>query len=137
MENKFTLEEEAIITFFAWSSGHDIEDISQEIREAIYPAINQLPETSKKMMYRMGGLMQLVFSGSNLSNNILLEEATQNAYFLSLVAPFIQKLDLNEELKNLYLDFANILIDMRINNKPSDLLQGQMELIVAKETTQS
>ena len=43
MENKLNKDDEAVIAFLAWSNGESIDDISQEMIDALYPTISQLP----------------------------------------------------------------------------------------------
>ena len=135
MENNLTKEDEAIIAFLAWSNGESIDDISQEMKDALYPTITQLPESSKRMCYRMGGVLQSVFESPDLSNKIWSEnEDVQKEYFLSLGESFVKNLNTNEELKNLYINFAKICADLRFGEDVTELLQEQMKLIVVNES---
>lgn len=135
MENKLTKDDEAVIAFLAWSNGESIDDISQEMKDALYPTVSQLPESSKRMCYRMGSVLQAVFESPDLSNAIWSEnEGVQKEYFLSLGESFVKKLNTNEELKNLYLDFAKSCADLRYGENVNEKIQEQMKLIVSKET---
>ena len=58
MENKLNEEEEGVIAFLSWSQGHNLADISQDLKNALYPTISQLPESSKRMCYRMGSILK-------------------------------------------------------------------------------
>ena len=135
MENKLNQEDESVIAFLAWSNGESIDDISQEMKDALYPTVSQLPESSKRMCYRMGGVLQAVFKSPDLSNPIWSEnEGVQKEYFLSLGAAFITTINTNKELKNLYLDFAKTCADLRYGENVIEKLQDQMKLIVSIET---
>ncbi len=135
MENKLTKDDEAVIAFLAWSNGESIDDISQEMIDALYPTVRQLPESSKRMCYRMGGVLQAVLKSPDLSNAIWSEnEDVQKEYFLSLGESFVKNLNTNEELKKLYLDFAKTCADLRYGENISEKIQDQMKLIVSKET---
>lgn len=135
MENKLTKDDESVIAFLAWSNGESIDDISQEMIDALYPTVRQLPESSKRMCYRMGGVLQAVLESPDLSNAIWSEnEDVQKEYFLSLGESFVKNLNTNEELKNLYLDFAKTCADLRYGENVNEKIQDQMKLIVSKET---
>jgi predicted hydrocarbon binding protein len=135
MENKLTKDDEAVIAFLAWSNGESIDDISQEMIDALYPTVRQLPESSKRMCYRMEGVLQAVLKSPDLSNAIWSEnEDVQKEYFLSLGESFVKNLNTNEELKKLYLDFAKTCVDLRYGENISEKIQDQMKLIVSKET---
>lgn len=135
MENNLTKDDEAVIAFLAWSNGESIDDISQEMKDALYPTVSQLPESSKRMCYRMGGVLQAVLESPDLSNAIWSEnEDVQKEYFLSLGESFVKNLNTNEELKNLYLDFAKTCADLRYGENVNEKIQDQMKLIVSKET---
>ncbi len=135
MENKLTKDEEAVIAFLAWSNGVSIDDISQEMKDALYPTVNQLPENSKRMCIRMGGVLQAVFESPDLSNAIWSEnEDAQKEYFLSLGESFVKNLNISVELQNIYLDLAKTFTDLRFGADVTELIQEQMKLIVSKES---
>jgi hypothetical protein len=135
MENKLTKDEEAVIAFFAWSNGVSIDDISQEMKDALYPTVNQIPENSKRMFIRAGGVLQAVFESPDLSNAIWSEnEDAQKEYFLSLGESFVKNLNISVELQNLYLDLAKTFTDLRFGADVTELIQEQMKLIVSKES---
>ncbi|MEY4292391.1 MAG: hypothetical protein RIQ61_768 [Bacteroidota bacterium] len=135
MENKLTKDEEAVIAFLAWSNGVSIDDISQEMKDALYPTVNQLPENSKRMCIRMGGVLQAVFESPDLSNAIWSEnEDAQKEYFLSLGESFVKNLNISVELQNIYLDLAKTFTDLRFGADVTELIQEQMKLIFSKES---
>jgi hypothetical protein len=136
MQNKLTKDDEAVIAFLAWSYGESIDDISQEMKDALYPTISQLPESSKRMCIRLGGILQSILA-STITNTIWREnEDFQKEYFLSLGESFVKKINVNEELKNLYLDFAKTCADLRYGENVIEKMQDQVKLIVSKEITQ-
>jgi hypothetical protein len=135
MENKLSKDDEAVIAFLAWSNGESINDISQEMKDALYPTVSQLPESSKRMCFRMGGVLQAVFDSPDLSNSIWSEnEDVQKEYFLSLGESFVKNLNTSVELQNIYLEFAKTCTELRFGADVTELIQEQMKLIVSKES---
>lgn len=135
MAQTFSQEEENIISFFAWSQGHNINDITQEMKEAFYPAISQLPENSKRMLLRMGGILRQTLEtpqfGDEFWNKNDDEKKSIQANSANL---FVNNLELNDELKYLYLNFSKLLIGLQYDESNAEELQDQVKLIVAKES---
>ena len=136
MENKFNKEEEAVIAFLSWSNGGSINEITQEMKDALYPTISQLPESSKRMCYRMGGILQLVFNTIDLPVGdvfLLKTEEAQKSHIFSSGETFVNNMKVNTELQNIYLDFLVTCIELSFGADATDLMQKQMKLIVSKE----
>jgi len=57
MENKYNDEDEGVITFLAWRFSHNLNEISKELKDTLYPTISQLPKSSKRMCYRMRSIL--------------------------------------------------------------------------------
>jgi hypothetical protein len=135
MTQTFSQEEENIISFFAWSQGDNINEITQEMKEALYPAISQLPENSKRMLLRMGGILRQTIEtpqfGDEFWNKNDDEKKSIQANSAKL---FVNNLELNDELKDLYLSFAKLLIGLQYDESNAEELQEQVKLIVAKES---
>lgn len=135
MAQTFSQEEENIISFFAWSQGDNINEITQEMKEALYPAISQLPENSKRMLLRMGGILRQTLEtpqfGDEFWNKNDDEKKSIQANSAKL---FVNNLELNDELKDLYLSFAKLLIGLQYDESNAEELQEQVKLIVAKES---
>lgn len=135
MPDKYTEEEEGVLTFFSWSNGHDIENISQEIKEAMYPTISQLPEASKRMCYRMGIILK-----HNLENPLTDHEfwdmnvEDQKLFKKESIGFFFKKFELSERLHELYLDFSNTLIGIQFDENQGESLQEKIKLIVEEES---
>ncbi len=125
-------EEEGVIAFLAWSNGQDISEISQELRDALFPTISQLPETSKRMCYRMGSILKHTYNtlGEFSDKN----EEDQKNYRKITVKSFVESLELNDKLHDLYLEFAYIFLGILDDEKNHEELQEQIKLIVAKES---
>lgn len=132
MENKFNQEEEGVITFLAWSNGGDISEISQEMKEALYPTISQLPESSKRMCYRMGCILKHTYN--TLDEFWDKNEEDQKKYRNSSAKSFVENLKLDNELHDLYLEFALIFLGILHDENNLQELQEQMKLIVTKES---
>lgn len=135
MENKLSKEEEGTIAFLAWSRGDSIDDISQEMKNAFYPTLSQMPESSIRMCYRLGTILRELTKESNYNDEFLeMSDEDQMSYEKNLAKLCVKDLKLNEELIEMYTDFAYIYIGLRHEkNAPHDL-QEQMKLIVAKES---
>lgn len=136
MKKKFTNEEEATIAFLAWSAGHNIDDISEEIKNAMYPTISQMPEISKRMCYRLGSIM-MKLTDTYKNNDKFLEmndKEDEISYLKNLAKLCVKDLELNEELNEMYLDFAYIFIGILYEKNVANDLREQMKLIVAKES---
>ena len=137
MENKFNKEEEAVIAFLSWSNGGSINEITQEMKDALYPTISQLPESSKRMCYRMGGILQVVFKTIDIPDGDgfwLKTEEEQKSHIFSLGKSFVDDMEVNTELQNIYLDFLDTCTELRFGADSTELLQEQMKLIVSKES---
>jgi hypothetical protein len=132
MKNMVNQEEEGVIAFLAWSNGQDISEISQELRDALFPTISQLPETSKRMCYRMGSILKHTYNtlGEFSDKN----EEDQKNYRKITVKSFVESLELNDKLHDLYLEFAYIFLGILDDEKNHEELQEQIKLIVAKES---
>ncbi len=132
MENIFNQEDEGVIAFLAWSSGASIEKISQEMKDALYPTISQMPESSKRMCNRMGGI--LLHTSNTLYEFLDKNEEDQKTYRKSSAKLYVENLGLNAELQVLYLDFAYVFIGLQYDENNAQDLQEQVKLIVAKES---
>ena len=132
MKNKYNDEEEGVIVFFAWSNGHNVDEISQELKDTLYPTISQLPESSKRMCYRMGSI--LIHTSNTLDEFWDKNEEDQKTLRRNSAKLFIENLKLNDDLYDLYLDFSYIFIGMQYEENDSQQLQEQVKQIVAKES---
>ncbi len=141
MGQKFSQEEENIISFFAWSEGVSINDITQEMKEALYPNISQLPENSKRMLLRIGGVIRLTSELPEYNDDFWNKsEEEQKDLRIESANLFIVNLKLNDELKNLYLNLTSIMIlslyikdELEASNQ-FNLIPEQIKLIIAKES---
>jgi hypothetical protein len=135
MKNKFNEEEEGIIAFFAWSNGVKIDEISEEMKDALYPAISQLPESSKRMCYRMGGVFRQTLEPPQINDEFWNKnEEDQKIYKKNSAKLFVDNLNLNDELYELYLHFAYVFIGWQYGENDTHDVQDQVKLIVAKES---
>ena len=135
MAQTFSQEEENIISFFAWSQGDNINEITQEMKEALYPAISQLPENSKRMLLRMGGILRQTLETPQFGDEFWNKNDDEKKSIQSNSANlFVNNLELNDELKDLYLSFAKLLIGLQYDESNAEELQEQVKLIVAKES---
>ena len=138
MSQKFSQEEEDIICFFAYSSGTSIDDISQELKEAFFPTIGQLPDNSKTLLSRFGGILRLTLKSPDLNDSYWdKNEEQQNEIRLNSVGELLDKLALKEDLKEMYLNFVKLLI-IPMNDTSRDRVsevQDLMKLIIEKETS--
>lgn len=135
MSQKFNQEEEDIICFFAWSSGGSIYDISQEMKEALLPTVNQLPVISYTLLSRLGGILRLTLISPDWNDPFWdKNEEQQNEIRLNLVSELLDKLALKEELKEMYLNFAKLLVILINDNSRANELQDLIKLIAEKET---
>lgn len=132
MESKYNAEEEGIIAFFAWSNGYSFNEITQELKETLYPTISQLPESTKRMCYRMGSI--LIHTINTLDEFWDKNEEDQKTFRRNSAKLFIENLKLNNELHDLYLDFSYIFIGMIYEENNPQELQEQIKQIVAKES---
>jgi hypothetical protein len=107
------------------------------MKEAFYPAKSQLPESSKRMLLRMGGILRQCSEtprfGDEFWNKNDDEKKSIPANSAKLL---VNKLELNDELKDLYLNFAKLLIGLQYDESDAQELQEQVKLIVVKETIQ-
>lgn len=135
MTQTFSQEEENIISFFAWSSGHSINEITQEMKEAFYPTISQLPENSKRMLMRMGGVLRQTSETPQFHDEYWNKnDDEKKSIKANLAKLFVNNLELNDELNDLYLDFAKLSIGLQYDESDAQELQEQVKLIVAKES---
>jgi hypothetical protein len=135
MAQTFSQEEENIISFFAWSQGHTINDITQEMKEAFYPTISQLPENSKRMLLRMGGILRQTSETPQFGDEFWNKNDDEKKSIQTNSAKlFVNNLELNDELKDLYLNFAKLLIGLQYDESDAQELQEQVKLIVEKES---
>lgn len=136
MKKNFTKEEEATITFLAWSTGQNIDNISDEIKNGLYPTISQMPESSKRMCYRLGSIMIKLSDLSNYNDKFyeMNDKEDEISYSKNLAKLCVKDLELNEELNQMYLDFAYIFIGIRYDKNLANDLHEQMKIIVAKES---
>ena len=138
MLQKFSQEEEDIICFFAWSSGESIYDISQELKEAFFPSIGQLSDNSKALLSRLGGILRLTLRSPDLKDSFWdKNEEQQNEIRLKSVAEFLGKLALKDVLKEMYLNFAKLIIISINDNSQLSELRDLIKLITEKETNSS
>ena len=135
MAQTFSQDDESIISFFAWSQGHSINDISQEMKELIYPTISQLPEDSKRMLLRMGGIMRQSSETAQFDDDFWNKNEDEKKSIQSNSAKlFVDSLELNDELKDLYLEYAKLFVGLQYDETDAQQLQEQVKLIVAKES---
>lgn len=135
MSQTFNQEEENIIAFFAWSQGNSINDITQEMKEALYPAISQLPENSKRMLLRMGSIIRETSVSPEIGDNFWdKSEEEQKHIKVNSTKLLVNNLELNDGLKSLYLEFAKMLIGLQYDEGDAQGIQEQIKLIVEKES---
>jgi hypothetical protein len=135
MAQTFSQDDENIISFFAWSQGHSINDITQEMKELLYPNISQLPEDSKRMLLRMGGIIRQISEIGQFDDEFWMKNEDEQKSIQSNSAKlFVDSLELNDELKDLYLEYAKLFIGLQYDETDAQQLQEQVKLIVAKES---
>jgi hypothetical protein len=135
MSQKFRIEEEDIICFFAWSSNHSIYDISQEMKEALLFIVNQLPDISKTLLTRLGGILRLTLQSPDWNDSFWdKNEEQQNEIRLNSVDELLDKHALKEDLKEMYLNFAKFIIISINDNSQLSELRDLIKLITEKET---
>ena len=135
MAQTFSQDDENIISFFAWSQGHSINDITQEMKELLYPNISQLPEDSKRMLLRIGGIIRQTSEIAQFDDEFWMKNEDEQKSIQSNSAKlFIDSLELNDELKDLYLEYAKLFIGLQYDETDAQQLQEQVKLIVAKES---
>lgn len=132
MENKYNKEEEGVIAFLSWSNGGSIAEVTQEMKDALFPTISQLPESSKRMCYRMGSI--LIHIESTLHEFLDKDDEEQITQRKVSTKLFVENLELNAELHDLYLDFASIFIGLQYDKNNIQEIQDQIKLIVSKES---
>ena len=136
MSQKFSQEEEDIICFLAWSSGASIYDISHEMKESLLPTVNQLPDISKTLLARLGEILRLTLKSPDWNDSFWdKNEEQQNEIKLNAVGELLDKSGLKEDLKEIYLNFAKLLIILIDDNSRVSELQGLIKLIAEKETS--
>jgi hypothetical protein len=135
MAQIFSQEDENIISFFAWSQGHSINDITPEMKELFYPSISQLPQDSKRMLLRMGGVIRHISEIAQLDDEFWSKNDDEKKSIQSNSAKlFVNSLELNDELNDMYLEFARLFIGLQYDETNVQELQEQIKLIVAKES---
>lgn len=134
MENELTKEEEMVIAFVAWSSQISINDITPEIREQLLPMVKQLPEESKRMCSRMGGVLIVLNEAIDEWSIYDDNEIAKREHCISKGLDFINTLPLDEEMHGLYSDFVNATADLFLGNDVTEKFQEHIQLIAAKES---
>jgi hypothetical protein len=106
------------------------------LKEALLPTIGQLPDNSKTLITRLGGILRLTLKLPELNDSFWdKNEEQQNEIRLNSVAEFLGKLALEEDLKEMYLNFAKLLIILMNDNSRASELQDLIKLIAEKETS--
>jgi len=134
MENEISKEEEMVIAFLAWSSEISISDITPEIREQLLPMVKQLPEESKRMCSRMGGVFIALNEAIDEWSIDNRNEIAKKEHYISKGLDFINTLKLDEEMHGIYSDFVSSTADLLLGNDVTEKFQEHMQLIAAKES---
>ena len=143
MEQSFTKDQEDIMFFIAWTSGISASEITQEMKEQLYPIINQIPETSIPMILRIGSVLRFCVN-KNQEWDIEFElKNSQEKIGLKIdeARSLINNFEVDDECKILYLDYAKMYFELENYVDDNDLLlekqqalSDQINLIVAKES---
>jgi len=123
-----------VIAFLAWSSEISISDITPEIREQLLPMVKQLPEESKRMCSRIGGVFIALNEAIDEWRTYDDNEIAKKKHCISKGLDFINTLKLDEEMQGIYSDFVSSTADLLLGNDVTEKFQEHMQLIVAKES---
>jgi hypothetical protein len=106
------------------------------MKESFLHTVNQLPDISKTLLSRLGGILRLTLISPDWNDPFWdKKEEKQNEIRLNLVSELLEKLPLKEELKEMHLNFAKLLFNLINDNCQENKFQDLIKLISEKETS--
>ena len=134
MEYELSKQEEGVIAFLAWSNQINVSDITPEIREQLLPMVKQLPEESKRMCSRMGGVFIAMNEAVDEWSESYDDAIAVREHYISKGLEFINTLKLDEEMQAIYSEFVSSTADLLLGNDVNEKFQEHLQLIVSKES---